>query len=541
MNQNEVEEDDTSIISCRFDNSGIISKSLKNNSPNLVKLSLCPIEGYDPVEGGSNYFKTEDDEEIDNYTGTDIDHWEEMGVLVGKHEHLKELKICTNVDDYVIEEYNMITEYNQDEYQENVKAFLKGVANNKSIQKLEVSSGDMDGDTFHLLLPFFQNNNNLVEVEIVFDKFWDESSKVFQSFLRCISASSSLVRFIHHGNDSIGQSFSHGAMVMLISALNIGKQVEHVMFSHHYNGLGIRGCKALASWLRHPTCALKSLNLRGSTITHEMPNQLAILLNGLTNNSTVTELILNGNFVGRHNTTTAWNSLPALLRNTNSKITKLNLSQCVIDSETLLGLAQSLNGNTRLIELNIYGNRWIDERGLRAFAAHLERQDCVLESLVISGDVTIVDDEMAAVFADALRNNCTLKRLSVSSCRYRHQKITTAGWRAFEPIICNTSSFNDTYQSNHTLEKLSLDERKEDDDFSHLTFYLDLNKNKDKAHVKRAKLIKVNFSQKIDMQAFIDMDLGVLPHTLSWMGRDRVEVTPLMYEFVRNLPSFYDF
>ena len=174
----------------------------------------------------------------------------------------------------------------------------------------------------------------------------------------------------------------------------------------------------------------------------------------------------------------------------------------------------------------------------RAFATLLQRPDCVLEDLNFDGSRNI-DDEIVITLANGLTNNRTLKRMTLPMYD-NSSKITSIGWGALQRLVCNESSIEDTYQSNHTLETVKRHKLKTD--LSPLYSYLDLNKNNEPKEAARKKIIKVHFSSKgIDMQQFVDMDAGVLPYTLAWMGRDSVEVFALMYDFVRNMPLFYDF
>ena len=59
---------------------------------------------------------------------------------------------------------------------------------------------------------------------------------------------------------------------------------------------------------------------------------------------------------------------------------------------------------------------------------------------------TGVDDESAEILANGLINNCKLKRL-----RLVGHAITAEGWKCFSKVLCDTTSVNKTYLSNHTL------------------------------------------------------------------------------------------
>ena len=71
---------------------------------------------------------------------------EQEGELIGKHTHLKTLQFC---DIYTIPK-------------EDFEACLRGVAKNRSIENLSIVwCNGMWGKIFHILEPFFENNQSL--------------------------------------------------------------------------------------------------------------------------------------------------------------------------------------------------------------------------------------------------------------------------------------------------------------------------------------------------------------------------------------------
>ena len=92
----------------------------------------------------------------------------------------------------------------------------------------------------------------------------------------------------------------------------------------------------------------------------------------------------------------------------------------------------------------------------------------------------------------------------------------------------------DTHRSNHTLESLFDDEWTLLGDLMLLRMNLVGNKNR----VVREKIVKYHFHCTLDMQQFVDMDLGMLPRAVAWMGHGGIS---LLYPFVRNMQSFFNF
>ena len=94
----------------------------------------------------------------------------------------------------------------------------------------------------------------------------------------------------------------------------------------------------------------------------------------------------------------------------------------------------------------------------------------------------------------------------------------------FARFLCNTSSINSIYSSNHTLEKLKLHPVQWHwrGDLAHL---LHLNRSTNKSHVAIKKIL--NFHPNIDMAPFFEWntegegerDLKALPFVIAWFER----------------------
>ena len=56
----------------------------------------------------------------------------------------------------------------------------------------------------------------------------------------------------------------------------------------------------------------------------------------------------------------------------------------------------------------------------------------------------------------------------------------------------------------------------------------------------RRKILKYHFSNEDNVvQPFVDMDLGVLPQVVAWIGREDTEHS-LLYRLVKDMPSLFD-
>ncbi len=127
----------------------------------------------------------------------------------------------------------------------------------------------------------------------------------------------------------------------------------------------------------------------------------------------------------------------------------LNLEDNSIDDRGLQGLVAGMVNCSNLLLLKVSGNRSITAAGLRSLSMHFQSENCSLKELYL--ERMNIGDDGAAALADGLVGNKTLERLffdvDVSS-------ITEVGWSAFSKLLCDTSSINNTYLSNHSLEKI---------------------------------------------------------------------------------------
>jgi hypothetical protein len=137
-------------------------------------------------------------------------------------------------------------------------------------------------------------------------------------------------------------------------------------------------------------------------------------------------------------------------------------------------------------------------------------------------------------------NNRTLTTLHIGG-----DKITDRSWAALSHALCDESSIENTYSSNHTLHTLEKfdDFRAEiPDDLSSL---LHLNKNLDKASVRRQKILIRHFHRAArgvvvkGIPKINGLRRSTLPSALEWIGRDVLGFS-VMYNVVRGIPALFE-
>ena len=111
---------------------------------------------------------------------------------------------------------------------------------------------------------------------------------------------------------------------------------------------------------------------------------------------------------------------------------------------------------------------------------------------------------------------------------------------ALSRTLCDGSSIDATFRSNHTLGTIWIDT----DDLKRVTLptsladLLQLNTNGNKLEVARQKILQYHDNED-GIQEFVDMEWQVLPHAMAWIGRDDVGLS-LLYRFVQGMPDLFD-
>jgi len=242
--------------------------------------------------------------------------------------------------------------------------------------------------------------------------------------------------------------------------------------------------------------------------------------------------------------------LTYLLRDSNELHT-LDISHNGIVGESLQeGLLQYLG---KLRCLNIGGNMLSvnDFDGYQAIAALLEDPTCNLEELYLkaSAFMSPFQGERLGYFATAMTKNRTLRTLDLGD-----NSINAAGWTLFSDVLCDTSSINNTYNSNHTLMQLvTADEvpsyQNRDTLPPQIQRWLVLNQMNDKKNVASIKILQ-HSRHNITMHPFFEWELKCLPIAVNWFDagpgyfrnppviRKEIETSKLqaIYEFVRGMP-----
>ena len=265
--------------------------------------------------------------------------------------------------------------------------------------------------------------------------------------------------------------------------------------------------------------------------------QLLDIITALSAHPQLANLNFSGMNVGRNECT----ALAALLSSSATGLHSLSLNGNDIDDEGLDALVGGLVTNSRLSQLYLSHNHSITARGCQSLAVLLENNTSInLEELCLAN--INIDDEGARIFAHALASNRRLKTLYLG----RNHGITAEAWTTFSKLLCDASSINNTYHSNHTLECLSWEEEQIP---ANVNALLAVNRNEDKTQVAIKKIIK--YHQHFEMQPFFEWDLKVLPIAINWFERagsiEGIDVAEVgkrkletIYQFIHAMPEVFE-
>ena len=202
----------------------------------------------------------------------------------------------------------------------------------------------------------------------------------------------------------------------------------------------------------------------------------------------------------------------------------INLGMNNITDEQLLPIVDAIKGgcNTSLEELYLYSNR-IGNAGCHTLATLLEDPNSNIQTLDL--DENQIGNEGATAIANNLVNNIKLQTLDLQS---QSNPFDPSAVGIFCRVLCNTSSANTTYLSNHTLVDLLLSDEQEEQEVDHPDTLLAMNEETNKSHVAIKKILK--YHPNIDMGPLFEWDLEgeqtlkALPFVIDWFERAGVAV-----------------
>lgn len=387
-----------------------------------------------------------------------------------------------------------------------MKPFCDEVSRNRSIEKICFYGFDLRGSKiFSMLKSFIQKNSSLIKFEVDGCELGDECIRLLSLVLGgCKNKSLKHIKLCLDDLNS-------GSLTNIIIALTMHPQLEILELEDCR--IGRNESMALATLLRWTTVKLHTLNL-GYNMINSNSGAAEILAGALSNNTSLRNFCLRDN---------------------------------AMDDEGLDAITRALAHNRELRVLDLSYNGPITMRGLKSLAALLENENSSLEEICFLGNN--VSNEGALVFAQALSKNSKLMKLGLNE-----NHITAEGWSAFSKLLCDPSSVNRTFLSNHTLHHCAPPKNAPRRSLLRMPkdtrTYLKLNgSSMDKKHVAMVKILK--YHSEFNMKPLFEWDLKALPHAIGWFERadsctssdydsqiGKMKLSSL-YQFIRGLPLEY--
>jgi len=503
---------------------------LNNNDPSLTKYRLINVQQTYP----------------DSH-----DEWAFLGHMIGKNKQVDTIDLCMR---------------HRKKTKTQCIPFYEGLQHNRSIKSFHLGCFDLRpwNSIINNLCSFIKNNQNLTDLSFARCHVGRGSARLLSSALRC-RENKSLTRFEMSDGDMTNESFTDileaVSLHTKLECLDLGefyysivemarilskaslKGLQHLIL--YNSGIDDVSCTALSLAIANKP-ELKSLILTENSIGIQ---GIRSLVAALTNCSKLETLKLGSNNISDEAVETL---LPALsgmkhlrvLDLSSNILTTLRGFEVISDCKDLDDL--DLCGNNlndegidilvcalkclSLLKLNLSYNDGISSEGSKLVSTLLDNPFCKLEELRVDRD-NFVEDEELATYANALINNDTLKVLGLGR--------SFEGWEAFSALLCNCSSVESTYLSNHMLSSLGF-YRPPRQDFENQMRYLEMNQNTNKKQVAMRKIILVH--DDIDMQPFFKYDLKMLPLMMKWL--ETAADIPMDFEThidERKLSSIFQF
>eukprot|EP00574_Skeletonema_japonicum_P011925 CAMPEP_0201730436 /NCGR_PEP_ID=MMETSP0593-20130828/22184_1 /ASSEMBLY_ACC=CAM_ASM_000672 /TAXON_ID=267983 /ORGANISM="Skeletonema japonicum, Strain CCMP2506" /LENGTH=720 /DNA_ID=CAMNT_0048222987 /DNA_START=154 /DNA_END=2312 /DNA_ORIENTATION=- len=319
--------------------------------------------------------------------------------------------------------------------------------------------------------------------------------------------------------------------------------------------LGFHGAdqfaRALGECSSH-TQSLRCVRLDDNELTFR---GLKLIIGALSRLENIEALTVSDNNVGRE----GCRALGRYLTFASGKLKDLNLSYNRIDDVGLVSLVDGLGATTMdgrggvfncaLKQLCLTGNSSISSVGLQAVTSLMTMPTCNLKQLWLYH--MNIGDEGASVLADGLVKNKSIRKLwfNPATCG-----ITSKGWNRFASMLCDSTTINNIYLSNHTIELIG----------KHYTNYAesedqipDVIKSCLYFHNHRQKIMSTKsiayckimvHNDDIKMDPLFEWNLKFLPMMVTWFANvykewemPVVQRTKLfcIFQFVRGMPFYF--
>lgn len=463
-----------------------------------------------------------------------------------------------------------------------VPSFVSALASTSKLEKIDISDNHLgDRRTADIIdvLASLPGLHNLVELNLGDNEIRKKGCTALRKLLR---TPANKLRVLFLNNNDIDDA----CVDILYGGLVANNSITFINLQYQKN-ITPSGWSVFFDVLSNSVCSLDRILVCGNTLGEDGAISLGKSLVG---NGRVNALHLRGCST---DTTAGWQGFSKCLESPGSSLVFLDLSGCVINDDGAVKIASALATNTVLGSLRMEGIKLITSSGWRIFFSRL--MHCVsssamarlsfsdnniddvgvallvrclarmnqlaffslnkMTSVSINGwgvfadilkplptpklleldigsrigppfETIAMDDDIIISFADALIGNTTFKRFEFMDCSFSEN-----GWTALANTLCDKSSIDSTFCSNHTFHEFYRPRIPCD-----LKSVLEMNRERNKTKVARKKIL---LHHLVDLDSilheFVPMSASVLPVALSWLGRDRKEYSR-MFQIIQSMP-----
>ena len=462
----------------------------------------------------------------------------ELGRLIGENTNLTKLRLLSDCNlDAVSWGDDDILQPN-----ENYDDLCKGISNNRSITTLSLGPCFDNSKAVKILTPLFVNSRlSILNIGLCTN---ERARQLSSALSRC-------------DNPSLTSVFINGSTDYALTD-DVGGDLIDVLSRHPLQKLTLKwtlidrlSTIALQDMLGDSGCKLKTLTL-GSTEVDD--TSLSFLAKGLARNNNGLEE-LNLKELSEHITDSGWHNFFFLLRHgnltlkkldladnnignrgavglinafaTNNKVENLILNNNDIGDEGCAALGRGFGNNSSPVELDMISNSSITTIGWQSLSSIVRGPHSGLREINLAGNDSF-DDDATIAWVKALEEsrNTRLRVFWLGG----HEHVTSRGWKAITNLVCNKTSVDTVYDSNHTLTNISnwmgvredmMERDVPEDCYRILRRCMDLSSNFGQSIKESAKrkIIELYFMEgEANMKDLLDLDLNVLPHMIASIG-----------------------
>eukprot|EP00984_Skeletonema_dohrnii_P019208 scaffold9129_cov78-Skeletonema_dohrnii-CCMP3373.AAC.1 len=289
-----------------------------------------------------------------------------------------------------------------------------------------------EGEEAHALLGGIARSKSIQYIGI-----YNLNNDGFTAIIRALHSISQLEGLSIHESNSVGPDGWNELRFLLDSGVSKLKQL--CLRGNNY--IGNAGMGILSNGLRGIGSSLKVLRLIDISIGNE---GLLTVVQALQN---CTSLDLETLQLNRNNFSSAEAGLGSLsnwLQRDEVNLEHLGLGGCRINDEGLHALVEGAANHCE--ELHLGGNDSITATGLSYLSDSIRSHSCRVKILHLY--IMSIGDNGLEVLARGLADNKSVRNLGLN---FDDVSDTSSGWIAFSRALCDTSSVNSTYLSNHTI------------------------------------------------------------------------------------------